>query len=95
MTITEKKVLNAIKDYKNIKAKIAKLEAELEEAKAVILAGMGDADTAEAKVNGVAITVTNKTVTSTRIDTKKLKAKYPKIAAECSTTSASPRFIVK
>lgn len=87
--------INAIRKYKNIKAKIAELEAELDTHKAVILSAMADNDTAVCKVGDVTLTVTNKNVTSTRVDTKALKAKYPAIASECSTTSTAPRFTIK
>ncbi len=87
--------INAIRKYKNIKAKIAELETELETHKAVILETMANNDTAVCKVGGVTLTVTNKAVTSTRVDTKAIKAKYPQIAAECSTTTTAPRFVVK
>lgn len=87
--------ISAVRKYKNIKAKIAELEAELDTHKAVILDAMADNDTAVCKVGGVTLTVTNKAVTSTRVDTKALKAKYPKVAAECSSTSTAPRFTIK
>lgn len=87
--------LNAIRKYKNIKAKIAELEGELDTHKAIILDAMGTNDTAVCKVGGVTLTVTNKSITSTRVDTKALKAKYPEIAKECSSTSTSPRFTIK
>ena len=85
----------AVRKYKNIKARIAELEKELDEHKDTVLAAMGANDTAVCKVGGVILTVTNKPVTSTRVDTKGLKAKYPDIAKECSTTSTSPRFVIK
>ena len=87
--------IKSVKAYKNIKAKIAALEAELDAHKAVILAAMGDNDTANCNVGGVTLTVTNKVITSTRLDSKAVKAKYPQVAAECSTTTSSARFIVK
>lgn len=87
--------INAIRKYKNLKAKIAEMEKELDEHKLVILAAMADNDTAITKVGGVTLTVTNKAVTSTRLDTKAVKAKYPAIWEECSSTSTSPRFIIK
>ena len=95
MTITNKEVLNAIRRYKNAKARIAELETELDSAKAIILNAMGDNDTATAKVGGMTVTVSNKDVTATRLDTKAVKAKYPQIAKECSVISTSKRFIVK
>lgn len=90
-----KDVTSAIRKYKNLKAQIARLESELDDAKAVIVNAMGNNDTAVCKVGGVVLTVTNKVITSTRIDTKKVKDLYPQVAAECSTTSAAPRFTIK
>lgn len=87
--------INAVRKYKNIKAKIAELEADLDSAKAVIVSAMGENDTAIAKVGGVSLTITNKDITSTRLDSKVLKAKYPAIAKECSNTTTSPRFTIK
>lgn len=87
--------IKSVKAYKNIKAKIALLEAELDGHKATILAAMGDNDTATCAVGGITLTVTNKAVTATRLDSKAVKAKYPQVAEECSTTSTSPRFTVK
>lgn len=95
MMINDRNAVAAIKAYKNAKAKIAELEKVLDDSKAIILDAMGNADTATANVAGMTVTITNKTVTSTRIDTKAIKAKYPQVAAECSTTSAAPRFIIK
>lgn len=95
MTITNKTTIQAIRNYKNLKAKIAELESQLDANKAVILEAMGDADTATASVAGMTVTITNKAVTSTRLDSKKVKALYPQIVAECSTTTTAPRFIVK
>ncbi len=95
MNITEKATLDAIRKYKNIKARIAELESELDVYKVVIIDGMGGEDTATAKIGGVSLTVTNKAVTTTRLDTKALKAKYPAIAAECAVTSTAPRFTIK
>lgn len=91
----DKAVIEAIRKYKNIKVKIAEMEAELDTYKAVILDAMGEDVAATCKVGNVILTVTNKAVTSTRVDTKALKNKYPAIAAECSTTSTAPRFVVK
>lgn len=87
--------INAVRKYKNIKAKIAELEKELDEHKAVILMAMADNETATARVGGVTLTVTNKPVTSTRLDTKAVKERYPSIWAECSTTSTASRFTIK
>lgn len=88
-------VIKAIKAYKNLKAKMAEMEKEADALKAVIITAMGANDTATCKAGGVSLTVTNKQVTTTRIDTKKVKEFYPAVAAECSTTSTSPRFTVK
>lgn len=87
--------ISSIRKYKNIRAKIAELEVELDTHKAVILSAMADNDTAVCKVGGVVLTVTNKVITSTRVDTKTLKALHPEIAKECSTTSTAPRFTIK
>lgn len=90
-----KDAVEAIRKYKNIKAKIAELEAELDGHKSTILAAMGDNDTAICKVGGVTLTVTNKTIASTRLDTKKVKELHPKIWTECSSTTTAPRFTIK
>lgn len=88
--------INAIRKYKNIKAKIAELEAELDTHKATILEAMGANDTAVCKVGGVTLTVANKNVTSTRVDVAKVKAKFPDTwGDEFGTTSTSPRFTIK
>lgn len=95
MNIVDKNVISSVRKYKNIKAQIVALEKELDDCKTTILTAMGDSDTATCKVGGMIVTVTNKAVTSTRIDTKKLKVAYPKVAAECSITTTAARFIVK
>lgn len=95
MTITNKEAIAAIKAYKNAKAKIAELETVLDNSKAIILNAMGDAESVTANVSGMKVTITNKAITTTRIDTKAVKAKYPAIATECSETKTAPRFIVK
>lgn len=38
--------------------------------------------------------VTWKTVTATRVDTKKLRAEFPSIAEICHTTTTSRRFLI-
>lgn len=90
-----KDIMNAIRRYKNVKVQIDNLEKELDELKAVIINGMDGKESLSVKVGGVSLTVTYKPITSTRVDTKKLKELYPQIAAECSTTTTSPRFTIK
>lgn len=87
--------LAALKQYKNLKDQIETLEAEAEKARAIIIAAMELDTVAHAKVNGIALKVTWKNISSTRLDTKAIKSKYPAIAAECSTTTAAPRLTIK
>lgn len=87
--------LKAIKRYKNLKAQKDAIDAELDKLKAEIVAAMGGDTKATAKIGGVVLTVSNTMITSTRLDTKKVKELYPAIVAECSTTSTSPRFSIK
>lgn len=88
-------VSKAIKRYKNLKAQEDGIKKELDTLKAEIVTAMGTEESATCKVGGVVLTVTNKAITSTRVDTKALKAKYPDIAVECSSTTTAPRFTVK
>lgn len=86
--------IKALKAFNRANAKIAELEKSKEDAKAIIIAAMGGAEEAKVTIGGTAMTVRYKNVSSNRLDTKALKAKYPAIAEECSTTSSNPRFTV-
>lgn len=88
-------VIKAVKKFKNLKAQEDAIKAELETLKAEIVTAMGGDTQAACKVNGVSFSITYKEITSTRLDSKAVKEKYPAIYAECSTTSTAPRFTLK
>ena len=66
------------------------LDAEIEAATDEIKAAMGDAES----VTAGAYKITWKPVTSSRIDTKTLKAALPEIATRFTVTSTTRRFCV-
>lgn len=87
--------IQAIRNYNRVKAKIAELEKELDTHKAAIIDSMGGQEEVSVSVSGLSVVVTNKVVTTTRIDTKKARAAYPDIMQTCGTTTSGPRFTVK
>lgn len=77
-------------EYRENKRLIEELEALNESLKANIIAIMGDRET----VTEGATKATLKTVTSSRLDSKRIKADYPDIFTAYSTPTAYKRFTV-
>lgn len=77
-------------EYRENKRLIEELEALNETLKANIIAIMGDRET----VTEGATKATLKTVTSSRLDSKGIKADYPDIFTAYSTPTTYKRFVV-
>ena len=77
-------------EYRENKRLIEELTAMNEGLKADIIALMGDRET----VTEGATKATNKTVTSSRLDSKGIKADYPDIFTAYSTATSYKRFTV-
>lgn len=77
-------------EYRENKRLIEELEAMNDTIKACIISLMGDRETV---IEGAAKAMF-KTVTSSRVDTKALKAELPDIAAEYTTETSYKRFTV-
>lgn len=77
-----------VKRYFELDTAQKKLTEELNKAKAYIKDFVEKNNTGSIEDNGMKIVYKSAT-TSTRIDSKALKSKYPDIAAECSTVSAT------
>ena len=77
-------------EYRENKRLIEELEALNESLKANIIAMMGDRET----VTEGATKATLKTVTSSRLDSKGIKADYPNIFTAYSTPTTYKRFTV-
>lgn len=77
-------------EYRENKRLIEELEALNESLKANIIAMMGDRET----VTEGATKATHKTVTSSRLDSKGIKADYPDIFTAYSTPTTYKRFTV-
>lgn len=81
---------NLCTEYRENKRLIEELEAMNESLKAAIIATMGDRET----VTEGATKATLKTVTSSRLDSKGIKADYPDIFTAYSTPITYKRFAV-
>lgn len=81
---------NLCNEYRENKRLIEELEAMNDSIKTAILAIMGDRETV---IEG-ASKVTNKTVTSSRFDSKGFKAVHPDLFTEYSTPTTYKRFTV-
>lgn len=81
---------NLCTEYRENKRLIEELEAMNESLKTAIIAMMGDRET----VTEGATKATLKTVTSSRLDSKGIKADYPDIFAAYNKTTAYKRFTV-
>lgn len=77
-------------EYRENKRLIEELEAMNDSIKTAILAIMGDRETV---IEG-ASKATNKTVTSSRFDSKGFKQEYPDLFTEYSTPTTYKRFTV-
>ena len=81
---------NLCNEYRENKRLIEELEAMNDSIKTAILAIMGDRETV---IEG-ASKATNKTVTSSRFDSKGFKAVHPDLFTEYSTPTTYQRFTV-
>ncbi len=77
-------------ELQELKRMREELDAEIEAAQDAIKAAMGDQETATAG----AYKITWKTVTSSRLDTKALKAALPDVVARFTINSTTRRFSV-
>ena len=78
------------RELKELERMQEELTAEMEAIKDAIKAAMGDQES----VTAGAYRITWKPVTSSRLDTKALKAALPDIAARFTTSSTARRFCV-
>lgn len=79
-----------VQEYRELQTMIAELEAEAEAIKDVIKGKMLDDGTEELSGNGWKATW--HTVTSSRLDSKKLKTDLPEIFSQYSKASSTTRF---
>ena len=90
MTITEMDL--KVQEIREIQSMIAELEAELEAAKDTIKAEMIERGSEVLTRNGWKASW--KVVTSSRLDTKALKADHPDLYTEYSKPSTTSRFVL-
>ncbi|MDE2102932.1 MAG: YqaJ viral recombinase family protein [Patescibacteria group bacterium] len=89
--IASAEILDHDAQLRGLDAHIKEIEAYAEEHRAAIMAFMGDADTL---VDGAGRRLrTWKSSESTRLDSARVKAEYPEIAAACSVITSSRRFL--
>ena len=81
-----------VTELREIQAMIADLEAQAESIKDMVKAKMYDEGTEDLTGNGWHATW--HTVTSSRLDSKKLKADHPELYSQYSKTSSTTRFIL-
>ena len=79
-----------VTELREIQAMIAELEVQAEAIKDMVKAKMYDEGTEDLTGNGWHATW--HTVTSSRLDSKKLKADHPELYSQYSKTSSTPRF---
>lgn len=79
-----------IKELRELQALIEEAQAEAEAIKDTLKAYMGDRE----EVRAGEYKVTWKTVTSSRLDSKALKAALPEVAARFTTQTTTRRFVV-
>ncbi len=79
-----------VMELREIQSMIAELEAQAEAIKDMVKSKMCDEGTEELTGNGWKATW--HTVTSSRLDSKKLKAELPELYAQYSKTSSTTRF---
>ena len=77
-------------DLKELERMQEEITAEMEAIKDALKAAMGDQET----VTAGAYKITWKVITSTRLDTKALKAALPDVTARFTTSSTTRRFCV-
>ena len=82
---------NKARELQELRRMKEELEAEIESLQDEIKAGMGDAES----ITAGAFRISWKAVTSSRIDSKALKATLPDIAARFIVTSTIKRFTVQ
>lgn len=81
-----------IKELKELEAIIEQAQSEADAIKDAVKAYMTARGEEELSVD--VFKVRYKTVTSSRVDTKKLKADFPEVAKACTIETASTRFTV-
>lgn len=81
---------NKIRELRQLQALVDEAEAEIEAIKDTIKAYMGDSE--ELRVGEYKVTW--KTVATSRLDSKALKAAFPDVAEQFTKTSTSRRFTV-
>ena len=79
-----------IKELRELQALIEEAQAEAEAIKDTLKAHMGDLE----ELRAGEYKVTWKAVTSTRLDSKALKAALPEVAARFTTQTTTRRFVV-
>lgn len=79
-----------IRELRELEALIAEAQAEAEAIKDALKAHMGDQE----ELRAGEYKVTWKAVTSSRLDSKALKAALPEVAARFTTQTTSRRFVV-
>lgn len=79
-----------IRELRQLQALVDEAEAEIEAIKDIIKAYMGDSE--ELRVGEYKVTW--KTVATSRLDSKALKATFPDVAEQFTKTSTSRRFTV-
>lgn len=89
-------VADMVNEFHEIGKAIKALEAEQNRLRDLIIADMGGAESKDYKIGRTTFTATYKAVTSTRVDSKKVKAKFPGTwEGDFGTTTTSPRFTIK
>ena len=86
-----KNLLIMATEYKTLKAKETALKAELEKLKSEMIEIMAGAE----KVTCGQYVIQNQVITSSVIDTKRLKAEHPDIAKDYTEEKESTRFTVR
>lgn len=78
------------REYRELKRMGEEIAAEMDALKERILAAMGENDT----VTAGEYKITNKAVSSSRLDSVALKKALPEIAAQFTKTTVSRRFVI-
>lgn len=89
-----KNIIATLTHYKALKAQEDAIKAEMDAIKADVVAYMKETNAGDKMTVGQFI-VTNKEVTRTGIDEKRLRAERPDVATEYEKTTVYDRFTVK
>ena len=84
------KLISLCQEYKELQRMQEELTAEMESVKELIRAAMGESDA----ITAGPYKVSNKLVTSSRIDSTALKKALPDLAAQFSKTTQARRFTI-